>query len=291
MEYSSRSPSRSSRRPPSRTRSRRERAAGAAATTLPVATSDPKVNAAKASASPGKLDVTAATAKLGDPATAAEGLAMVTNAGAAGKVLAPRIEGMLRAGLPPSLAVDAIKALEGMGPLATPALIAPYVQHRDAGVRWAAAGALSHTRSPEGAAALRKGLRSSDAKLRALCASGLGAAGDKESVPDLVKALDRGISEAAPSIAALCVGPSCDDLVARLDKLPAVTAKATFETMVRRKPALGDDLLIAAVEKVKPIVGASAKAYFSSLAKGFKGSKKVQKALDAAARPAKGARP
>ena len=182
-------------------------------------------------------------------------------------------------------------ALGAIGSAGSSAAIAPYVRHRRAEVRGAAALALARTRGPEAATALRLGLRSSDAALRALSATGLGAAGDEDSVPDLAKALDRGVVEAAPSIGALCVGAQCDDLLARLDKVAPDTARAVLEAMLARKPALPDDVLARAVSKVNPAVGTSAKTYFSSLAKAFKGSKKVQRALDAAAHPPRETKP
>ncbi|MFO0589105.1 MAG: HEAT repeat domain-containing protein [Polyangiaceae bacterium] len=229
------------------------------------------------------FDPAIAAHRLSDPATATIGFAMVQNAGPSGKALAPRIEEMLKKGLPPALAMQAIQALEAFGPLANPAVVAPYVQHRDPNVRLVAAGALSLQRSAEGAAALRKGLRSNDKDLRAACARGLAGAGDKEAIPDLQKALARGVSEAAPSIAALCSGPSCDALVAQLDKVHPVLAKMSFETLLRRPGPLPDAVLIAAVEKIRPLAGSEGKAYFSALAKRFKGAVKVKRALESAA--------
>ena len=265
------------------------------ATTAPAPSGAPSAAAPSTKSSkpaaPVKLDVSAVSAQLAAPGTTAAGLAGVKEAGKAAKALAPRVEEMLVRGLPPDLAIAAIDALGAIGSAGSSAAIAPYVRHRRAEVRRAAALALARTRGPEAATALRVGLRSSDAALRALSATGLGAAGDKDSVPDLAKALDRGVVEAAPSIGALCVGAQCDDLLARLDKVAPDTARAVLEAMLARKPALPDDVLARAVSKVNPAVGTSAKTYFSSLAKAFKGSKKVQRALDAAAHPPRETKP
>lgn len=246
---------------------------------------------ASTAAKPAKLDAAAVSAQLLAPETAAAGLASVKDAGKAAKALAPRVEEMLVRGLSPELAIAAIDALGAIGSAGSSAVIAPYVQHRRAEVRRAAALALAQTRGPEAAAALRKGLRSSDATLRALAAAGLGAAGDKDSVPDLAKALDRGVVEAAPSIGALCVGAQCDALLARLDEVAPDGAKAVLEAMLARRPAPPDDVLLAALAKVKGAAATSQKGYFSGLAKAFKGSKKVQRALDAAAHPPREAKP
>jgi HEAT repeat protein len=257
-----------------------------------VAPAKSAVAPAKGDASPAKgpraskLDAAAVTAQLASPDTMAAGLAAAQAAGAGAKAVAPRIEELLVKGLPPSLAIAAIGALGAIGEASSSAAIAPYVKHRDAEVRRAAAQALARTRGPAAAAALLRGLRSNDAELRSLSATGLRAAGDKDSVPDLVKALDRGIAEAAPSIGALCEG-ACKELLARLDKVRPDVRRATLEAMLVRKPALPDDALVAAVEKIRSDPDPSARAYFQGLKKVFKGSKTVRKALEAAAQPAK----
>ncbi len=184
-----------------------------------------------------------------------------------------------------------MRALGAIGAPSSSAVIGPYLQHRSADIRKAAALALARTGGPDAALALRKGLRSSDAEVRSLAASGLGRAGDDQSVPDLARALDRGILEAAPSIGALCAGTQCDDLLARLEKLPLEKQQATLEAMLHRKPPLANDLLLKAIAKVQLATGASTKAYFSSLERSYWGTARVKKALDAAAHPPKSPAP
>jgi len=134
-------------------------------------------------------------------------------------------------------------------------------------------------------------LRASDAVVRGLSASGLRFAGDRDSVPDLVRALDRNVTEAAAAIAALCEGPGCDDLTARFDKLAPGVQNAALEMMLKRKPALPDDVILLAMSKTHALPAASAKAWLAGLKAGKNGSKKVQKALEEAIRAAKEASP
>jgi hypothetical protein len=236
-------------------------------------------------AKPPKLDAAQTEARLARPETLASGLADVLAAGAAAKTLAPRIEELLQKGLPPVLAIDAVRALGAIGATSSSAVLAPYVQHRNADLRRATAEALGRTRGAEAEAALRRGLRSDDAILRRVSASGLRSAGGTASVPDLLRALDRDVGEAGPALGALCSGTQCDDLIGRLDKLAPALQKTTFEAMLERRPALPDDVLLRALPRVKVAAGTSAKVYFQGLKAAFKGSKKVQKALDLAARP------
>jgi len=269
--------------------SRAQAKAPAAPLAKPVsaATGAGKATGKSAPRKPPKLDVAALEARLAQPETLAAGLADVAAAGAAAKKLAPRIEELLKKGLPVELAIAAVRALGATSAPSSSAVVAPYVQHRNAELRAAAAHALASTRGPDASVALRRGLRSNDAAVRALSASGLRFAGDQESVPDLLRALDRNVTEAAVSIGALCSAAQCDDLIARLDKLAPDVQKATFETMLQRKPALPDDVLIRAMDKARIAAGPSAKAYLQGLEATFKGSKPVKKALEAAARAAK----
>lgn len=241
---------------------------------------------------PAKLDAAAVLADLSDPQNMGRGLAAAQGAGAAAKVVLSRIEELLQKGLPPDLAALAIGALGAIGAPSSSEVVAKYAQHRDVRVRRAAVAALARTGGPEAKAALLRGLRSSDATVRGLSASGLRYAGDKESVADLTKALERGVSVAAPSIGALCAGSQCDDLLLRrFAKLAAATQKATLEAMLGRKPAPPDDVLLRAVDAARAALGPEEKAYFQSLKAAFKGSAAVRKTLEAAGRGAKEARP
>jgi HEAT repeat protein len=240
---------------------------------------------------PAKLDAAALLEDLSDPENLGRGLAAAQSAGPAASVALPRIEELLQKGLPPDLAALAIGALGAIGARSSSEVVAKYMQHRHVQVRRAAAEALGRTGGPEAKAALLRGMRSSDAEVRSLSASGLRFAGDKDSVPDLVKALDRGVTAAAPSIGALCAGFDCDEVLLRFHTLPAAAQKATLEAMLGRKPRLPDNVVLPAVDLAEAAFGAEGAAYFQSLKAGFKGSTSVRKALEAAGRPPKGAKP
>lgn len=239
------------------------------------------------------VSLAAVTAQLAAPATLAEGLAAAQAAGAGARTLAPRIEELLAKGLPAKLAIAAISALGAIGLPTSSAVIGPYVQHRDAEIRKAAATALASTRGHDAALALQRGLRSNDAVVRSLSAVGLGSAGDKDSVPDLVKAFDKGVAEAGPPIAALCEGAQCDELVSRFSKLSADARRAALETVLKRKPPLPDAVLVTLVQKTQAGDKQLPKLYFQTLRFFFKGSPKVKRALGEAAEaaPAKGSAP
>src|SRR5690606_29643782 len=100
------------------------------------------------------------------------------------------------------------------------ASIAPYLKHRNARLRIAAARALSKTGGPDSVKALRQCLRSSDAALREACAEGLGQLSDPIAVGDLFLALERGLGAAAMAIGRLCDDAGCLKLADRLGKLP-----------------------------------------------------------------------
>src|SRR5688572_17231811 len=105
-----------------------------------------------------------------------------------------------------------LQALEVTGKLAqksSTVALAPYVKHRQAEVRKAAALALIQTGGPEAVQALRDALRGSDAPLRGVAASGLGTLKAHEAVPDLFAVLPRGVGEAASAIGELCRGAEC----------------------------------------------------------------------------------
>lgn len=243
--------------------------------------------ASKTVAKPGppkKIVIAAVTAELASPDTLAAGLADVEAAGPTAKKLAPRVEELLAKGLKADLTVRAIAALGAIGSTSSSPVIAPYVRHRAADIRKAAALALARTSGPDAAIALRRALRSSDPEVRSIAASGLGRAGDAQSIPDLALALDRGIQEAGPSIAALCTDADCAGVTSRMSKLALDKQQAVLEAMLRRKPVLPEAIVLGVIEQVRGASGEARKTYFSSLHRSFRGSLAVSKALDAAAR-------
>lgn len=241
-------------------------------------------------ARPPRLDATAVTADLARPETVAAALAAIQAAGPSAKKLAPQVEALLARGLPPHLAAAAIGALGAVGARSPSAVIAPYMSHRDASVREAAAKALGNTGGPQAAAALAAGLRSYDPAVRAASAKALRSAGDRDDVPDLLRALDRGELDAAASIAALCAPDQCRELLDRwtLIARPGSTEPGpqedVLDAMLARKPPLPDDVLLLAVARLGASGSPSARPYLQTAKKKRGLSAKVRKAIEAAAR-------
>ena len=244
-------------------------------------------------ARPPRLDPDAIAADLARPDTIASALAAIQAAGPDAKKLAPLVEDLLARGLPPDLAPAALAALGAIGEPRSSAAVAPYMSHRVAAVRRAAAEALARTRGPDAAAALLAGLRSTDAEVRRLSARGLRLAGDASAVPDLLRALDRGELDAAPAIAALCAPAACHELVARWevvekwDRSAPGAEKDVLDALLARKPPLPDDVLLAAIEEARSAASATTRASFRSAKKDFRLSPRVRRALEAASREPK----
>ncbi len=114
-----------------------------------------------------------------------------------------------------------VRAIDVCGALkqqSSSAPIAPYFRHRTPDVRRAAVKALLKTRGPVAVKALRAALRSPDAQVRGISASGLGALGAKEALPDLFNALGHNVGEAAGSIGQLCSKKECEKFANLLGK-------------------------------------------------------------------------
>jgi HEAT repeat protein len=244
----------------------------------------------KPPAPPPGIDPAAAAADLARPETIASALASIHAAGPSAKKVAPLVEDLLARGLPPELAVAAIGALGAVRSPSASAAIAPYLSHRSATVRRAAAEALGNTGGPHATTALAGGLRSFDPAVRAASARALRLAGDRDSVPDLLRALDRGEMDAAPSVAAWCDARRCEELLQRWDaiagpdRLAPAAQIEVVDALVARKPPLPDDVLLLAVAKLGASGDPAVKAHLRALAKDRKLSAKVRKAAEAALR-------
>src|SRR3954465_2387 len=141
--------------------------------------------AAAGSASNSNLNLESAKKALesGDEARALAALDEIELAG--DKRAAPLIDALLARGASSKLLVRAMGVAGALGKESSSAALAPYVKHRAAEVRRAAAQGLAPTKGGVAVQTLRDALRSNDAALRGTAAEGLGALGAKEAVPDL----------------------------------------------------------------------------------------------------------
>jgi HEAT repeats len=160
-------------------------------------------------------------------------------------------------------------------------------------IRRDAVKALARTKGPEAIAALRQGLRGSDAIVRALSALGLGALQARDALPELFTALDRHLSEAAAAIGQMCEPAACERLLSRLGALPFNVVVSGLDPMLLRPTPLPDALLLEVVRKVEALGTPEAGRFLSEVRSRWpaSGSKAVMQALDAAAAALAGTRP
>ncbi len=219
-------------------------------------------------------------------------LELVAQADEGGKPAVPHIEKLLARGTSAPIAVKALEVCGALKQQSSSAPIAPYVKHRVPDVRRAATRALVKTRGPAAISALRKALRSSDAQVRGTAATGLGAMGAKEALPDLFNALDHRVVEAAASIGQLCAPADCRKFAARLGKLQLDVMTSGFDQILFRAPAeMADDHKIEIVGKLRELGTKDAGNYLADVAERWPDnwSKKVKQAIDSAVKASGGA--
>jgi hypothetical protein len=204
---------------------------------------------------------------------------------------APVLELVLSRGATAEVLAAALEAAGKIRVESTSALIAPYVRHRTASIRRAAAKALLKTGGPAAVKALTDGLRSGDAIVRGLAATGLGTLKARESLPDLFLAFDHGVAEAAASIGLLCEPEECERFASMTGKKPFDIMVSGFDQILFRPPKdMPDEQKIRLVGRMRELGTADVGKYLADVAdrwpKGW--SKKVKQALEAAAKAAGG---
>lgn len=198
------------------------------------------------------LDLAALSKVLesGDETATLDGLQRISEAAEA--EAAPLVDALLIRGANTKVLVRAIEVSQKLAQPASAAPLAPYVSHRKAEVRRAAARALAHTKASEATAALRRALRSSDAEVRSAAARGLGTLGAKDAVEDLFAVLPKETPDAAGPIGTLCSGPECERFVDLMGKLPFDVIESGLEPLLLRASAdVSDDLKIKVVERLR----------------------------------------
>jgi len=229
--------------------------------------------------------------ETGDEAQVLEALKRIRDAkqpAAAGLVNA-----LLERGGTIKVTVAALQTAGTLGQESSSVPILPYVRHRSPNVRRAAVSALSETGGSAAIRSLRAALRSRDSVLRGLAASGLGKIGNSSVVPDLLRALDHKVTEAAPSIAMLCTPVTCAQLIPRLATLPfPVTTDALDGMMLRPSAQVPDAIKLLAVEQISALRTKQAHKYLRSLYQRLPAdySPAVKAALGAAVKATAGAK-
>ena len=215
---------------------------------------DAKDKKPAAAAPPPAADVKPIVAKLktGDEAQIKEGLDEARLAGPSGAAAAPAVADILTHGLSLPLTQQAIETLGDLESESGSTALARYTSHRNAKVRRAAVKALVRTKGSTAATALKRSLADGDAVVRGTAASGLGSLKAKDAVPELFVALDHRVNEAAASIGQLCTMEQCEQLAAKLGKLPFDVVTGGLDQVLFRPAAdINDDAKVKIVGRIR----------------------------------------
>ncbi len=192
---------------------------------------------------PAKLDLDRLKKQLesSQPAEIRAAVATIQAAGDGGKAAAPLLEAFLGRGSTAELLSLVLKTTGSLRQISSSQAIAPYARHRISKVRREAVKALLKTKGPVAVRALRRALRSKDALVRGVAASGLGELGAKEALPDLFVAFDHRVHEAATSIGQMCAPADCEKFLDRLTRFPFDVMSGGLDQILFRSPKELDD--------------------------------------------------
>jgi hypothetical protein len=200
---------------------------------------------------------------------------------------APLVGALLERGSSPKVIDQALKTAAKLKAESLSPVIAPYVQHRVEDIRRAAVRALLKTKGPSAVQALRIALKSSDAVVRGTAATGLGALGAKDSLPDLFRAFDHGIAEAGASIGQLCTPEQCETFSERTGKVAFDIMATGFDQILFRPPSdVPDSEKIRLVGRMRELGTPEVGKYLADVGERWPKdwSNKVRQAIDSAAR-------
>jgi HEAT repeats len=198
---------------------------------------------------------------------------------------APLVEAVLTRGASSAILLRAIGVAGALGAASSSNALAPYVKHRAADVRRAAARSLARTKGSVAVSALRDALRSNDAALRGTAADGLGALGAKEAVSDLFVVLPKEVPEAAGAIGVLCRADECQRFVGLLGKLPFDVMESGFLPLLLRTDAdAPDGAKLHLIEQLRRMATQKSSALLATALASYpaNGSPKIRAAIDAA---------
>lgn len=206
--------------------------------------------------SPARFDVAPAVQKLksGDEGQMRAALDDLRIAATSAAAAVPAVVDVLSRGLSEPLTVQAIETLADLESPEASTILSQYARHRTVAIRRAAVKALTRTKGPSAPSALRHALGDADAQVRGNAAAGLGALKAKDAVPDLFRALDHKVDEAAASIGQLCNAEQCAELASKLGKLPFDVVTSGLEPVLfRPASAVSDDTKIKVVGRLREL--------------------------------------
>lgn len=217
-----------------------------------------------------KVDIGAALQKLksGDEAQIRGALDELRLAQTGGAPAAATIAELLARGLSEALTLQAIDTLREIESPDGSAVLSHYATHRTVGIRRSAVKALTRTKGAPATAALRRALSDGDPQVRNDAAAGLGSLKAKDAVTDLFLALDHKVNEAAASIGQLCNAEQCDQLAAKLGKLPFdVVTTGLDQILFRGAAEVSDDTKIKVIGRLRELGTAEANRFLKDVEK------------------------
>lgn len=232
-----------------------------------------------------KVSATAAAdLKSGDTGKVRAALDEIRLAGKGGGTpfVQPIVE-LLQKGVTSQLAEAALDTLGDLESESASPAIAEYMQHRNVRVRQAAAKALVKTKGAVAVKSLVKALSDQDAMVRGVAANGLGTLKAKTAVSDLFLALDHRVNEAAVSIGMICAAQECEQLSARIGKIPFDVVSGGIEQAIFRTD-IADDTKIKLIGRIRELGTQEANKFLKESFKKWPatGSARVKQALDQA---------
>ena len=213
-----------------------------------------------------------------------QALGEIKRTGSRGAALAPAIADLLRRGTTPELAGLALVTLASVATPAETSAIVPYTHHRIVDLRNKAVTALGTSGGEKAVAAVRAALGDPEARVRASAANGLGALHAHDALPDLYKALDHDVLEAASAIGQVCNHDECTVFAEKTGKLGLDVMISGFDAILfRPSTQVGDPQKIAIIERVRDLRTQEANKYLRDVQSRLPaGSARVREALEQA---------
>lgn len=196
----------------------------------------------------------------------------------------PLITDLLREGSNLEVTGMALQTLGVLGDRSSSSALLPYARHRRPALRVVAIEALAKTGGLEAVFTLRRALGDVDIEVRRAAALGLGKLSAKEALDELSTALDRGLEEAAPSIARIGSLAHGEKLLSKLPDLSLPMALESSEALLSRDD-LPDELKIAWVARLSERDASEVSAWLTEFRK-QKLSPGLSRAIDDALRAA-----
>jgi hypothetical protein len=190
--------------------------------------------ASNAAAQIGRAEVRDAIHKLQSPNPEEVMASVMVLAASGSKDAVGPLTDLLRSGPRNDITNGIIQALGSIGHKNSVAILIEYLDHRRPDARTAAIYALEAYKDSRVQGALENKLRDSDAQVRSAAALALGKRGDKQSVPILFQAFDRGVYDAAIAIGQIGTPEDAQRLAQYLGKADVTVLLPGFDEFLRR---------------------------------------------------------